>query len=142
MCCLDYIPLLKAGIDEYIKNFQSRRILFEELAKVFGTPLEYDVVEFKKISFAVDINLLVVLLTCMLCLAALPSSSHQTCIVTLPPTFPLDSPQVNLSTLSVTSRTSIPKQIARSITKYPYSPRWTMDEMAKRLKYDILYITS
>jgi len=84
------------------------------LQEVLGPSLEYDAYSYQRVSFAIDHNNFVFV-------------SHFSL-----PEYPNKQPNIMLVSHSQPSKNGKPKQSV--FGSYPYSPRWTVDEYAKRMK--------
>jgi BRCA1-A complex subunit BRE len=118
MCTVNYLPLIKQLIVSLEEELQLRKKLITALRELFGTYLESDTYNYQKVSFQFEHN-------------QLPFVA----IISISSEFPSKQPMVTF--VSVLQQKS-GKPLSNSYNNYPYSPRWPVDELAKRLKAFII----
>ncbi|XP_033646697.1 BRISC and BRCA1-A complex member 2-like [Asterias rubens] len=119
-CLMDYVPnvfqLLENMVDQIVKGFQKRKEYIAAFLSHYGRAvLEYDAETYNKISLLFDWEDFYFIL-------------H----INIPTFFPRDQPHFELQ--SVYHMTTYSKPIIATIKDYPYSPRWSGNEMAERAK--------
>eukprot|EP00058_Branchiostoma_floridae_P027834 XP_002613325.1 hypothetical protein BRAFLDRAFT_118725 [Branchiostoma floridae] len=120
-CLMDYVPqvqdFLQKQIDHIVEGYQRRREYVAAFISRFGgSVLEYDAESFTKLSLVLEWNEFFFVL-------------H----IELPSRFPQDMPVFTFQSCYHLSKTNGEPYI--SVQKsYPYSPRWTGEEMAHRAK--------
>jgi hypothetical protein len=114
-CTMTYIPDVKALLKPHFDSWFLRKKLVKALVDVFGRPLEFDAYSFQKVAFVFDDQTLPMLL-----------------FFSVPSTFPTKQPVVTLQSTLGLSKLDRPLQ--KVYDAYPYSPRWTMDELSRRIK--------
>lgn len=123
-CLLDYVPnvsqLLSNKVDQVVANFEKRKEYIAAFLSHFGRSLiEYDADAFTKISFLFEWNDFFFIF-----------------LVNLPQFFPQEQPEFSFQ--SIYHHDSKGKPFIESYNDYPYSPRWSGNEMAQRAKSFIL----
>ncbi|CAH1263416.1 BRE [Branchiostoma lanceolatum] len=124
-CLLDYVPqvqdFLQKQIDYIVEEYQRRREYVAAFISRFGgSVLEYDAESFTKLSLVLEWNEFFFVL-------------H----IELPSRFPQDMPVFTFQSCYHLSKTNGEPFV--SVQKsYPYSPRWTGEEMAHRARLFIL----
>lgn len=111
---MDFIPQVRETIEEFMRTLTLRRGLVREFIKQTNSVLEYDSNDYRKVSFLGEYNSIPIIVT-----------------VTLQPAFPNDAPLVTLQSMAHWST----KPLFRNLAKVPWSPRWTAEEMVKRIRY-------
>lgn len=114
MCTMSYLPSIKDMIQELHSELTARQKLMGALSKIYGSPAEYDGYTYRKIAFTFDFNNLI-----FVALFSIPSQ------------FPDKRPIVTLSSM-IHHKNGKPVQMIYD--DYPYSPRWSVDEYAVRIK--------
>ncbi|XP_038075430.1 BRISC and BRCA1-A complex member 2-like [Patiria miniata] len=119
-CLMDYVPnvcqLLENMVDQIVKGFQKRKEYISAFLSHYGRAiLEYDAETFNRISLLLD-------------------HSDFYCIlhISIPTFFPRDQPHFELQ--SIYNMTTYGKLISAIVKEYPYSPRWSGNEMAERAR--------
>ncbi|XP_071963258.1 BRISC and BRCA1-A complex member 2-like [Antedon mediterranea] len=117
-CLLDYIPhvceLLQNMVDQISKGYQRRKEYIAAFLSHFGKAvLEYDMITFHRISFLFE-----------------HFDFFCTVHIHLPTYFPKDQPIFNFQ--SIYHFDAYNKPYTSIVNNYPYSPRWTGNEMAQR----------
>ncbi|XP_022103676.1 BRISC and BRCA1-A complex member 2-like isoform X2 [Acanthaster planci] len=119
-CLMDYVPnvcqLLENMVEQIVKGYQKRKEYLSAFLSHYGRAvLEYDAETFNKISL-------------------LLRNGDFYCIlhIVIPTFFPRDQPLFELQ--SVYNVTTYGKLIAAVNKEYPYSPRWSGNEMADRAR--------
>jgi len=115
MCLLDFLPSVQDTIAEQTETFLKRKQLIEQLIIQIGSPMEYDTVTYKKISFYIDDS-------------ATPYLIH----ISIPGIYPKDKPTCAFQSLNILTNRSVP--IQKTVSQIPWSPRWQADEFVKKLK--------
>lgn len=123
-CLLDYVPsvsqLLSNKVDQVVANFEKRKEYIAAFLSHFGRSLlEYDADAFTKISFLFEWNDFFFIF-----------------LIELPQFFPQEQPEFRFQ--SIYHHESNGKPFTESYNDYPYSPRWSGNEMAQRAKSFIL----
>jgi len=113
-CTITYIPLLHELIGAQFEALEVRRKAIEALQDAFGPSLEHDGYNFQRVAFAIDHSNLV-----FVCHFSLPD-------------YPSKQPNIILVSHSQPSKNGKPKQT--TFSSYPYSPRWSPEEYAKRMR--------
>ncbi|KAL5008989.1 hypothetical protein ScPMuIL_014570 [Solemya velum] len=124
---IDYVPsvlqLLKNKVEQVVQGHEKREEYIAAFLSHFGkSVLEYDAESFSKISFLFEWNDFFFIV-------------H----IDLPLYFPKESPVISLQSVYHESQG---KPYMEIIKEYPYSPRWTGNEMADRTRGFILSIIS
>ncbi|XP_071835246.1 BRISC and BRCA1-A complex member 2-like [Apostichopus japonicus] len=119
-CLFTYVPqvceLLENMIDLVAKGFKKRQEYIAAFLSHYGrSVLEYDAESFEQISFLFE-----------------NQDFHFLLHVHIPPYFPKDQPEFVFQ--SVYHTTSTGRPFNQTVKDYPYSPRWTGNEMAVRAK--------
>ncbi|VDH98164.1 BRCA1-A complex subunit BRE [Mytilus galloprovincialis] len=123
-CLLDYVPnvsnLLSNKVDQVVANFEKRKEYIAAFLSHFGRSLlEYDADAFTKISFLFEWNDFFFIF-----------------LIDLPQFFPQEQPEFKFQ--SIYHQDAKRKPFIQPFGEYPYSPRWTGNEMAQRAKSFIL----
>ncbi|XP_064484121.1 BRISC and BRCA1-A complex member 2-like [Ornithodoros turicata] len=119
-CCLmDYVPVVKQLIENKVEqvssSFAKRKEYISALLGLFGGSLiEFDAENFTSISFLFEHKDFFFLLS-----------------ISLPRFFPQDKPSLTFQSIY---HTSMGWPYSITCTDYPYSPRWTPQEMANRAR--------
>ncbi|XP_072032543.1 BRISC and BRCA1-A complex member 2-like [Amphiura filiformis] len=119
-CLMDYVPnvceLLENMVDQLVKGYQKRSEYIAAFLSHFGrSVLEYDVESFSKISIMFEMQ-----------------DFYFTMHITLPAYFPRDQPEFMFQSIYHTGTHS--KPYTAIVKDYPYSPRWSGNEMAERAR--------
>jgi len=122
-CALTFLPALKENIKISYEAWRSRNAMIVALLKIFDTnALECDTFGFRSISFLFERD-----------------GFAFVTLFTFPPDFPSKQPMITFLTI-IHHKNGKPYQ--QENTAYPYSPRWTSDEFAQRLRSWILDASS
>ena len=133
-CLMMFVPTVVETIEAHINAALLRRSLLVSLRQVFGSPLEYDSTRFLSISFAADIEEFIFVL-------------H----FDIPLGFPKDKPVFTAQSMQHhkagpapllalfgeacdSLQVKISYSDERSMVDYPYSPRWSPQELSQRIK--------
>jgi len=114
MFTVGYLPLLKDMISSNYNELMARKKFIDCLQTFFGTPLEYDAYNFQKGAFLFDQGNFVFI-------------AH----ISISMDFPAKQPSVTLSSIGNIKNN---KPIIAVYNNFPYSPRWSADELARRVK--------
>jgi len=115
MCLVEYISQIKDTLTEVFDGLKLRkRLILEFKNQMEASPLEYDSMTYRRISFLYVVD-------------SVPVVLH----VFVPWLFPKECPQLLLQSVMY-SGSGHPLQ--RLIVDYPYSPRWDVTELVRRLK--------
>lgn len=122
-CLIDYVPnvcqLLKNKVDQVVNNYEKRKEYVAAFLSYFNSSLlEYDADQFTKISFLFEWNDFFFILS-----------------IELPQFFPKEQPTLTFQSIYHECRG---KPYTETYNDYPYSPRWSGNEMAERTKSFIL----
>lgn len=110
---------IKQRLDHDATQYIMRRRFIASCLSHFGTALlEYDLEHFRSIHFLFEVNAYYAVVT-----IALPETR-----------FPEKAPQITLKSLHQPVKAKTPLTKVFSEGDMPYSPRWTMDEMAARTR--------
>jgi len=115
MCLLDFLPTVQDVIMEMIDVFLKRKQLTEQLILQIGSPMEYDS-NYKKISFYIDDK-------------DTPYIIHITMS-----NYPKDKPSISFQSLNIPNHRQSSPYLLKIVSQIPWSPRWTVDELVKKLK--------
>ena len=110
---------IKQRLEHDANQYIMRRRFIASCLSHFGSALlEYDLESFRSIHFLFEVN-----------------SYYAVVTITLPETqFPDTAPTITLKSLYQPSRSKTPLTKVYAAGSMPYSPRWSMDEMAKRTR--------
>jgi len=115
---ISYISQVNDMLLQGAEVMEHRRKFLKALEETFGPPLEYDGFGFSRIAFVVEhLNIVFILIV--------------SCV-----DYPNKQPGIILSSFMSLTKTGLLKKQINSA--YPYSPRWTPDEFAKRIKVWLL----
>lgn len=122
-CLMDYVPnvrqLLKNKVDQIINGFEKRKEYFDAFLSHFGSSvLEYDMAGLSKLSFLMEWKDFYFVLQ-----------------IEIPRYFPQENPAFIFQSIYHSSHG---RPYAVTCHDYPYSPRWSGDEMAERARSYIL----
>ncbi|XP_013415401.1 BRISC and BRCA1-A complex member 2-like [Lingula anatina] len=122
-CLIDYVPnvreLLKNKVDQIVQGHDRRKEYVAACLSAFGRSIiEYDAESFFKISFLLEWNDFFFIV-------------H----IELPLYFPVDSPSLTVQSVYHESGGRPYSKVTR---EYPYSPRWSGNEMVERVRTYLL----
>lgn len=122
-CLMDYVPnvsqLLKNKVDQIVNGFEKRKEYFAAFLSHFGSSvLEYDTVGLSKLSFLLEWK-----------------DFYFALHIEIPRYFPQENPEFIFQSIYHTSHG---RPYIASCLDYPYSPRWSGNEMAERARLYIL----
>lgn len=122
-CLMDYVPLIKESLQQKVEQmatgYHGRREYILAFLSLFGRSLlEFDSCYFLSISFLLEWNEYFFVLQIDLSL-----------------NFPVEKPRLVLVAIYTSSQT---RQTKKVFMDYPYSPRWSGQEMAQRAKDFVL----
>jgi len=116
-CLIDYMPQVKDILDTYISNLKTRRKFILQLINLVGQPLEYDPVLFYRATFLV-VN---------------PEGVSDSVFVTLHDLFPERAPSLTILSHNFI-KGNPPRPVTITKDNVPFSPRWSAEEMARRMQ--------
>jgi len=116
-CLVEYIPQAQEALEETFKTWLIRREFVVSIIKIFGTPLEYDSLKFRKLSFYVQTNASFIFIL----------------RIKIAVSFPKEMPALVVQSFQHYKMPG-PRPIVQTFNNYPYSPRWPAPEMANRIK--------
>jgi len=117
-CLLEYIPNIKEAIKKQLVTVQIKRQLIEELIKVVGRASEVDTRTYSCISFLIEVSQHPVIITLI-----------------IKNKFPQDPPQIIFQSFIQVVKN---RPFSKEWSDCPWSPRWSPQEMAKRLRTFIM----
>jgi len=118
MCLLEYLLSIKEMIKKLVANFQVKRQVVEELIKAVGSPMEVDTKTYSSLAFLCDVSQCSVIVT-----------------VGIRNKFPQEPPQIIFQSFTQFVRN---RPYSKEWPECPWSPRWSPQEMAKRLRAFIM----
>jgi len=116
---LEYLVSVKEMIKKLVVNFQVKRQVVEELIKAMGSPTEVDTKTYSSLAFLYDVSQYSIIVT-----------------VGIRNKFPQEPPQIVFQSFTQFVRN---RPFIKEWPNCPWSPRWTPQDMAKRLRYVVQF---
>jgi len=117
-CLMEFTVQMRETVMNFVNMLKFRKGFIIALIGLFGHPVEYDSVFYSKISFFYQE----------------PAGAITCVLFTLPENFPEKMPPICLLSHTYTTKGNPLKPVSLVKDSYPWSPRWPLEEMARRIQ--------